>query len=54
VVAKESEKAGDRARGLRVSDRALKRVKATASRSGSHRSERATNVQDAFGVPADA
>jgi ComF family protein len=54
VVAKESEKASDKARGLRVSYRALKRVKATASRSGSPGSERATNVQGAFGVPADA
>jgi predicted amidophosphoribosyltransferase len=54
VVAKESKRTGDKARGLRVSYRALKRVKATAQQVGLARSERATNVQGAFGVPADA
>jgi predicted amidophosphoribosyltransferase len=39
VVAKESKRASDKARGLRVSYGAFKRVK---------------NVQGAFGVPADA
>jgi ComF family protein len=42
------------ASGLRVSHGALKRVKATVQQVGLARSERALNVQGAFGVPADA
>jgi ComF family protein len=43
-----------KASGLRVSHGALKRVKATVQQVGLARSERAQNVQGAFGVPADA
>jgi ComF family protein len=50
VVAKLS----GRTDGLRVSHRALKRVKATAQQVGLARSERALNVQGAFRVPAAA
>jgi predicted amidophosphoribosyltransferase len=50
VVAKLS----DRTDGLRVSHRALKRVKVTAQQVGLARSERALNVQGAFRVPAAA
>jgi ComF family protein len=50
VVAKLS----GRTDGLRVSHRALKRVKATAQQVGLARSERALNVPGAFRVPAAA
>jgi ComF family protein len=43
-----------KASGLRVSHGALKRVKATAQQVGLGRSERALNVQGAFGVRPDA
>jgi ComF family protein len=43
-----------KANGLRVSHGALKRVKATAQQVGLARSERALNVQGAFGVRPDA
>jgi ComF family protein len=43
-----------KASGLRVARRALKRVKATAQQVGLGRSERALNVQGAFGVRPDA
>jgi ComF family protein len=43
-----------KASGLRVSHGALKRVKATAQQVGLARSERAQNVQGAFGVRPDA
>src|SRR6202171_2600735 len=43
-----------KANGLRVSHGALKRVKATAQQVGLARTERALNVQGAFGVRPDA
>ena len=43
-----------KANGLRVSHGALKRIKATAQQVGLGRSERALNVQGAFGVRAGA
>ena len=42
-----------KASGLRVSHRGLKRIKATPQQVGLARTERALNVQGAFGVPAD-
>jgi ComF family protein len=42
-----------KASGLRVCHGMLKRIKATAHQVGLARSERALNVQGAFGVPAD-